>query len=249
MGAYEDLVNGIENTEARAAVLDLDRRRAALRGVYGQTDGDPRYTDSFKRDTQWEAYDREAPRIEAAGAKARELLEKTARGHEMAAKPRPHGESMIYSDPSRIVAAQNEAARIVRRLDRQADKAGKNPIGRPSPAEYLRDEYRRGMETGGVAGVAICDGAWRAADELGIDPDSYLAPLRTPEQDEQLDRARRYRQIADSVASSVPKPPRQRPASQIAGFAGSSPPKHKVGFGLASGGWPAQTKSGGRHWS
>lgn len=82
--------------------------------------------------------------------------------------------------------------------------------GRPAPT--------RGMEVGGVEGVAICDGARRAGDELGVDADSYLNPLRTEAQLEELDRARRYRQIADSVVTRPPKPRRRRAGSETAGF-------------------------------
>jgi hypothetical protein len=62
----------------------------------------------------WAAYDKQSVHIQAAAIKARELLEKEAKGHEMMSVPRPKGENIFGLSTEKLIAAQNEAARIVR---------------------------------------------------------------------------------------------------------------------------------------
>jgi hypothetical protein len=73
---YESLRDSVENAEARAAWLDHDRRLQALRQTYSTLKDDPRYTEEHKATQMWERYERESEHIQAAGKKAKELLEK-----------------------------------------------------------------------------------------------------------------------------------------------------------------------------
>jgi hypothetical protein len=73
----------------------------------------------------------------------------------------------------------------LRKVERMKD----SPIRGINHARTLKDEYQRGIEVGGVEGVAISKGTLMAADELGIAPEEFLNDLRTPEQLAELDKA------------------------------------------------------------
>jgi hypothetical protein len=211
---YEQLRNSVENSEARAAWMDHDRRQARLAETYRSLEGDPRYSESHKAEQMWAAYDREGEHIQAAGEKARELLERDARGHEMRAIPRPKGENVTNLSAERLSLAQAEAARIVRKTQRIQSAQG--PF-KQSTADVLREEYARGIEAGGVEGVAICKGTLMAADELGISAEEFLDSLRTPEQMAELDKGRRARMMAQSISKRIPEPPLRRPVDSTPG--------------------------------
>ncbi len=207
---YEQLRGSAENNEARAAWTEHDRRKANLEGTYRTLKDDPRYTEEHKASQMWAAYERESEHIRTAGEKARTLLEKEARGYEMMALPRPKGENMHSISTERLIAAQNEASRIARKLDRL--ESAKGPEGfKPSTSRVLRDEYARGIEIGGTEGAARCKGVLMAAEELGVSEEEFLDDLRTPEQHEQLDKARRALWMAQHIGSSIPEPPLKRP--------------------------------------
>jgi len=171
--SYEQLRDSVENTEARAAWLDHDRRLQLLRQTYNSLKDDPRYTEEHKANQMWETYQQQSAHIQAAGEKARELLEKEARGYEMIALPHPKGENLHSISTERLIAAQNEASRISRKLERLEKAKGPKNL-KPPTAQILKDEYARGMEVGGVEGSAICKGVLMAADELGISEEQFL---------------------------------------------------------------------------
>jgi hypothetical protein len=204
---YEGLRDSVENTEARAAWNDRDRREALLAETYRTLKDDPRYTEAHKAGQMWAAYDKQSEVIRAASEKARELLEREARGHEMMSVPRPKGENIFNLSTERLIASQNEAGRIVRKVQRLQDAPGPFKM---NTADVLKEEYAKGIEAGGVEGVAICKGALMAADELGV-PDEFLDELRTPEQRELLDKAWRARRAAFSIPNRVSEPPLRRP--------------------------------------
>jgi hypothetical protein len=206
--SYEALRDSVTNAEARAAWLDHDRRQANLSETYRTLKDDVRYTEEHKASQMWAAYERESEHIQAAGQKDRELLERDAKGHEMMSTPRPKGENIFNISTEKLLAAQNEAARIARKTQRRQDAPG--PF-KPNTADVLRDEYARGIESGGVEGLTICKGALMAADEFGISAEEFLNDLRTPEQLEALDKARRARTMAQSIGKGIPKPPLKRP--------------------------------------
>jgi hypothetical protein len=219
---YESLRDSVENTEARAAWLDADRRKANLSETYRTLKDDPRYTEEHKASQMWERYEKESEHIQAAGQKARDLLEKEAKGHEMMALPHPKGENLHGVSTERLIAAQNEASRIARKLDRLENMSGPKSF-KPAPSQVLKDEYAKGIEVGGVEGAARCKGVLMAADELGIPEEAFLDDLRTPEQHKRLDKARRALFMAQHIGSHIPEPPlRRRPgASQGMGTYGA----------------------------
>jgi hypothetical protein len=206
------LRDSLENTEARAAWLEHDRRLQALRQTYNTLKDDPRYTDEHKSEQMWAAYERESAHIQAAADKARKLLEQEAQGHEMMSVPRPKGERVTNLSAERLIAAQNEAARIARKVGRLESIGGPQSL-KPPTSQVLKDEYARGIEVGGVEGVAICKGALMAADELGISEEEFLDALRTPEQHELLDKAWRARLRAQHIGGGIPEPPLAKPGA------------------------------------
>ncbi len=226
--SYEQLREPVLNNEARAAWLDHDRRQANLAETYRSLKDDSRYTEEHKAAEMWGAYERESAIIRAAGEKARELLEKDAMGRETLAMPRPKGENVMNLSTEKLLAAQNESARIVRKTQRLQNAPG--PF-KQNTADVLKEEYSHGMATGGVEGVAICKGALMAAGELGISEDEFLNGLRTPEQLEELDKARRYRRMAQSIGKSIPEPPLAHPAT---GRANTGPNKLFIPRGRAT---------------
>ncbi len=143
------------------------------------------------------------------------MLEKEARYHEQMSLPRLKGELLLIGSPEKLLAAQNQAARVVRTVERHEKRAERAPGpfgGRPKTA-LLQEEYARGLEVGGVEGALVCKGTLMAAEELGISPDSFLGDLRTSQQVEELQRAQRCRLMAQSMTSKVPEPPFKKPHS------------------------------------
>jgi hypothetical protein len=235
--SYETLRDSVENSEARAAWRDHDRRQANLVETYRSLKDDSRYTEEHKASEMWAAYERESVRIQAAGEKARELLEKDAAGRETMATPRPKGENITNLSAEKFLAAQNEAARIGRKTQRLQNAPG--PF-KASASDVLKEEYEKGMKAGGVEGVALCKGALMAADELGISEEEFLNPLRTPEQVTELGKAQHYRRLANHIGKSVPQPPMAKPTTAQ----GSSGPSKL----FIPRGRPTHTKNPVSHW-
>jgi hypothetical protein len=185
-----------------------DRQEANLRDFYRSLREDPRYTSEHKAEQAWGRYKAEKEKIVANRAKARELLKGQVASAERMSFPFPDGEGLITNDPNKILASQYEAARMVRRLDRL--DATKGPI-KPDRAALLRDEYRRGLEVGGVQGGAICRGVLEAADELGVDKHAAVDPFRKERHRESLECAERSERLTRLIGGRVPEPPFPRP--------------------------------------
>src|SRR5829696_3365573 len=171
--SYEQMQESVPNTEARAAWKTADARTHQLSTLYRELKGDPRYTSTYKSEQAWQAYERALPHITEGRQRARTLLEKEAAHHEEMSTPRPKGELLRMSSETRLLAAQNQAARVVRMADRLEKRSDGNPIGKPSLSGLLAEEYARGLKTGGVEGASTCKGVLMAAEELGVDPDSF----------------------------------------------------------------------------
>ena len=124
----------------------------------------------------------------------------------------PEGESLITTDTSKLLASQNEASRIVRKLDRLAT-SGAGPFKR-SPAEVLKQEYGRGLELGGVQGAAICRGTLEAADELGVDKEQVVDGFRRQSHRNALEDAERALMLTQHISKQVPEPPFPNPQLQ-----------------------------------
>jgi len=212
--SYGDLQESAPN-EVRAAWKGADARSRDLIETYHALQNDPKYTDAYKSEQAWSHYEKALPRITKDREKARELLAKEAAYHEERGIPRPKGEMLQVGTTERLLAAQNQAARVVRMVERQEKRSASSgsPIGKPSLPTLLKDEFARGIKAGGVEGATTCKGVLMAAEELGVDADSFLDPLRTPEHMESLDKARRFEQMAQHISTQVPEPPFPRPGS------------------------------------
>ena len=206
---YEQLRDSATG-EAGAAWKAADQEESNLRALYQELREDPRYTEAHKAQQAWERYEDAKERIAASKAKARELLEKQAHSAERSSVPFPAGEGIITSDTQKLLASQNEASRIIRTLDR-LDR-GKGPLTQDR-TEILKQEYGRGMETGGVQGGAICRGVLSACDELGVDVNAVVDGFRKDRHREALERSRHASQLVQYIGKRVPEPPFRRPGS------------------------------------
>lgn len=207
MTTYEELRDQATG-EGADAWREADREEGRLRALYRELKEDPRYTNEHKSETAWKAYENARGKIAENRAKARELLQKRARSAEEVSLPLPPFEALHTTDTNKLIASQNEASRIVRKLDRMA--TGDGPF-RPDKAGALRKEYGRGLEVGGVQGGAICRGALEAADEVGVDRESVVGGFRKERHREALERAEHCARLAAHVGGKVPEPPFARP--------------------------------------
>ena len=207
---YEQLRDSATG-EAGVAWKAADHEESNLRTLYRDLKEDPRYTDSHKAETAWQRYEAAKEKIADGKAKARELLEKQAHAAERSSVPFPGGEGIITSDTQKLLASQNVASRIIRKLDR-LDTSNEGPFT-PERTEVLRQEYERGMETGGVQGGAICRDVLSACDELGIEVNAVVDSFRKERHHEALQRAQQAARLAQYIGKRVPEPPFRKPGS------------------------------------
>jgi hypothetical protein len=208
---YEQLRDSATG-EAGDAWRRKDRAESELRTLYSTLKEDPRYTEEHKAEQAWQRYEAVKEKIGADTVKAREGLAKQVRSGERFSIPMPEGESLVTTDTAKLLASQNEASRIVRKLDRLAG-SGAGPFKR-NPAEVLKSEYERGLQIGGVQGGAICRGVLKAADELGVDKDQVVDGFRKRSHRSALEDAERASRLTQHISRSVPEPPFPDPRLQ-----------------------------------
>jgi hypothetical protein len=225
----ETYENARDNSEivpqdVRRQWIEADQQERMLRGQYEKFSQDTDLVPEARARLAHESYEKMAPRIESKKKATREALLKQAKFAEQAAIPRPSGEPLSSSDPTKLVADQNEAARIVRTVERRKDAPG--PF-RHDTGAYLTQEYKRGLEIGGTEGGAICRGTLRAAGELGVSAEVLLQPLRGDRHRDSLDRARRLYLYADMISTKAAPIPRKldgrNSKSRVAGSYRSAP--------------------------
>ena len=217
-----------------------DREETNLRRLYAALKEDSRWSEEHKSEKAWEAYEVAREKIAGGREKAREHLETQARGGVRASLPFPGGEGPVTSDTQKYLATQNEASRIVRKIDRISGSAKGGPL-KASPLDVLRQEYGRGLEAGGTQGGIICRGVLAAADELGIDAGSVVDGFRKDRHREALERAQVSERLAGTVGGSVPEPPFKKPGRLASSAPGPAPlfiPRSRATI----------AKQGGRHW-
>jgi hypothetical protein len=197
--------------EAGAAWKSADRETARLTELYHKLKNDPRYTEQHKVQKAWQTYETKKDKIVGDRAKAKEHLHKQASTSTRLSIPFPEGEGPIIVDTSKLLASQNEANRVVRKLDR-LDKNRKGPFT-PDRAEILRQEYQRGLDTGGMQDGAICRGVLSACDELGIDVDVVVDSFRTERHRENLERAQHASRLTQLIGKQVSEPPFPNPSA------------------------------------
>jgi hypothetical protein len=199
--------------EGAEAWRQADREVGKLRALYATLKEDPRYSEKHKAQQAWKAYEAAKEKIAGGREKAKELLEKQARSAERFSIPVPAEESVTTTDTAKVLASQNEASRIVRKVDR-LDSNGKAGPFKPDRLEVLRTEYGRGLETGGVQGGAICRGVLDAAEEFGIDRHSIVEPFRKDRHRESFERAEHVERLAGLIGGEVPEPPFAKPGER-----------------------------------
>jgi hypothetical protein len=203
---YESIRNhsDIIPQDTRVKWIEADQAEGMLRYQYDRLAQDGDLTDEARARRAGELYERHRETIERKKKAARDALLKTAKSSEKSSVPRPSGEALSSTDPTKLLLDQNEASRIVRTIERRKGQAG--PF-RPDTGDMLRQEYARGLEIGGTEGGAICRGVLRASQELGVG-DAWLDSLRNDRQRESLDNARRLAQYAGFISVKAPEPPK-----------------------------------------
>lgn len=190
--------------DAREKWIKADQRERMLRNQYSKVVEEEDLTEDAKSRRAAEIYEHERGDIEQRKREAREALVQAARLAVRNSTPRPSGQSLFPTDASSVLMDQNESARIVRTVERRKDQKG--PFSQSS-SDYLKEEYKRGIEVGGVEGGAIVRGCLRAAGELGVDREELLNPLRNDRQREALDNSRRLEYFSDLISTKAPEPP------------------------------------------
>jgi hypothetical protein len=223
---HDQIRQGMDD-KAKAVWDSVDREKASLRGVYRRLEADECYTEEHRAEQAWAAYESTKQKIAQGNGKLRDQLNSGVRSGQRFSIPMPQGEAVTASDTNKILAQQNEAARILRKLERQDSSAGKSPFKRDR-VEVLKEEYGRGLDTdtGGAHGGIICRGVLSACDELGIDTNAVVDSFRKDRHRESLLRAQRNAQALDLIGNSVPEPRFARPGKGR----GSNPPKRQSTF-------------------
>ena len=212
MSTYEELRDSTTG-EGGDAWREADRLTGNLYGLYRELKEDPRYSPEHKAERAWERYEATRGKIEAGKARAKEALEKQARSAERFSIPVPAEESITTTDTAKLLASQNEASRVVRKIDRMESNGKAGPF-KPDRLEVFKTEYGRGLETGGVQGGVICRGLLDAADELGIDRHSVVDGFRKDRHRESLERAQHVERLAGLIGGKVPGPRFARPGER-----------------------------------
>jgi hypothetical protein len=102
-----------------------DQAERMLRYQYDRLAEDGDLTDEARARRAGELYERHGERIMRKKREAREALVKAAKSAEKSSIPRPQGEALSSTDPTNLVADQNEAARIVRTVKRHPRRPGR----------------------------------------------------------------------------------------------------------------------------
>ncbi len=188
--------------DVRVAWLEADQAERFLRDQYERIVEDADLNDEAKARRANELYEGRREAVERKKQAAKDALIKASKSAVKSSIPRPNGESTSSTDPTKLLLDQNEANRIVRTIERRKGQDG--PFSQNS-GEYLAEEYKRGLEIGGVEGGSICRGVLRAAQELGMG-DHWLP--RNDRQNKLLDDARRLEYFSELIDTKAPRPPR-----------------------------------------
>ena len=193
--------------DVREAVIRSEHARRGLQETYQSIQSDPDLTTEAKARLADEAHQKHKDGIVEKNQTAREGLLKTVKSKEKAAVPTPKGVSLTTDDPTRLLLIQGEAERI-RRI---AEKRGDHPLGGGGRVgDYLKSEYARAVnELSGAEAQAVAAGTLRAAVELGVSEEEIVSPLRTDQQRELLDEARRLEYMSGMFSKEAPKPPKE----------------------------------------
>ena len=188
----------------RETWIKADQSERMLRWEHERLTQDQDLTDEARARRAGELYEKHRPLIERRKKEAKDALVKAAKSAEKSSIPRPDGEALSSTDPTKLLLDQNEASRILRTIERRKSQSG--PF-RPSTDDLLRQVYSRGIEFGGTEGGAVCRGVLRASRELGIGG-NWLDSVRNDNQRKSLDNARRLEHYSGLISTSAPEPPK-----------------------------------------
>jgi hypothetical protein len=208
MNDYESLKESpLLTSEVREKVIRSEQGRRGLQETYQRIQNDPDLTTEAKARLAQEAFEKNQASVVEKNIAAREALIKTAKSKEKAAVPTPKGVTLTTDDPTRLLLIQGEAERI-RRI---AEKRGDHPLGGGGRVgDYLKSEYARAVnELSGAEAQAVAAGTLRAAVELGVSEEEIVSPLRTDQQRELLDEARRLEYMSGMFSKEAPTPPKE----------------------------------------
>ena len=202
---YEQLRDSV-GPQLRDEWMRTDQQAERLNQSYERLLADEELTAEAKQRRAEQLFEQQGQQVAHKRKALRESLLRASKSAERSSIPVPGGEGLTSDDPAKLLASQNEAQRIIRTLERRAEKS---PFGDQGHSDYLRSEYERGLELGGVEGGAIIRGALRASAEMGLGDGAGAEWLpRGERHHEALDRARRLLHAADSISTSPPPIPR-----------------------------------------
>jgi hypothetical protein len=201
---YEQLRDSV-GPQLREEWMKTDQAAERLQHSYQTLLKDEELTKEAKERRAQELDERQGQQVAAKRKALRESLLRAAKGAEKASIPMVSGEGLTTDDASKLLASQNEADRIRRTLERRAE----GPFGNSGHTDFLKSEYERGLELGGVEGACIARGALRASAEMGLGSGAEAEWLPRQERHyEVLDKARRLYHAADNISTTRPPMPR-----------------------------------------
>jgi hypothetical protein len=199
-----DSVDGEAGTAWRTADKEAENYQQFIEGLRR----DNRFSDEHKASEAWRRYLKSREVVESNRQKAKEKLSQNAATARRFSIPMPKETALHASSDQAVIAAQNEASRIVRQVDRSKSQPG--PF-KADPVETLRSEYGRGLGIGGVQGAAICRGVLSASEELGVGTESVVGPHREKRHLDSLERAENFERMSFSIGGSLREPPFKKP--------------------------------------
>ncbi len=203
---YEELrrANFIPNDIKESWNLFEHRKRRYLDNLRS-LEADQDLTPEAKQRKAAALQESEAPKIEKHAKELRAALLKSAENAERASIPTILSHGLEASDATELVAAQLEAAKLIRIIERMENQKG--PF-RPNDADILAEKYEQALKQGGLQGATTIRACLQVAEERG------LGTGWIPRKDyhrEFLDTARRREYAASAIPSStsaVPAMPR-----------------------------------------
>ena len=215
-GTYESIQAG-----AKGPGVDewrqVDKARSELTKFYRDLSEDDTRTPEYKSERARDAYEKTKASVGELAPEARKRMLKSAESLERMSIPRPEGESLLTEDTDKLLLTSHERSRIEGLLSRSSEATGKTPFAGRNPADILRGEYERGLDTGGPEGGATVRAVVGLVRDRGLDIGQVVDGRRRDFHRGCLEDAQDARMRADLVGTTIPEPP----------FQGAAPGKAK----------------------
>lgn len=219
MSGYEEVRDSLD-TRISSDWKAADREVASLTETYRSLQADPRYTEQHKSETAWKTFEEAKERIQESRKRVLKKLDAEAALEEHRSLPKPEGQSLHILKADTLLAAQQEANRVRRKLERLSEK---RIGGSANLAQHLQNEYQQGLREGGLEGLCRCKATLMVADEYGVSHAQFLQDLREPYHHEALERARYYEQARGLIGKNIPEPPFPRTGRRVQAGEESNP--------------------------